>query len=602
MKNRDLIRSVVIQRLTDDADMGGKVILLSGPWGCGKTYLWQNEVFPKLSDKAVITVSLFGLESIASLKTQLMNKCLILKAQSLKSGKLRKAITGGKNLILEGFKHTLKGVDSVIGTNLLSWNIDPIQLVDDNLIICFDDVERISAKVGLDEILGLTNLLSEHKNCKVLLLMNEDASTLRDGENAKTLKNYKERVVDYNIKVDTDIHTSYDLFIEKYKNQKNIYEYFKSHKSVIIQPMLYSDYGNLRTLKKCVDAIAEILMKVHYVLEPKFIPSFVVFNIEAADGELKGPDFYNFNEVSLKIAYSLLDKTTDQDSHQLDKLRFLKKYFGNSDGYIFIKEFYNYVVNGYLDYESLEHDINPKYPLQDELSKLLEVSNSRDWLFFSDEEYSIWIKKIEPHVFSDQPMSTYQLVSVLIKLNQASEMSGSNFNKEIEHKIRERLEINALSGDETFSVEERIYFSQHRSIWEPYIKEYDKLFKSTKMNQNIMEIVSLIENENFDELIKFVHKKPEGLIAIISEKSMLTLSDIFRKNRMFFNDVFTFIVDELNAYRNSQIIANVDEKISYVRQFVSKMLTEEKLDNADRRRLKMLLDKFPVIEKKDSTL
>jgi len=120
LKNKDLIRSVLLDRLTDDTIERGTVTVLSGPWGCGKTHLWQHEIFSQLKGRGVVTLSLFGLESIAALKTQLMNKCLILKAHSLGEGKIKQALSGGKNLLLEGFKKALKGVDSVIGTNLLS--------------------------------------------------------------------------------------------------------------------------------------------------------------------------------------------------------------------------------------------------------------------------------------------------------------------------------------------------------------------------------------------------------------------------------------------------------------------------------------------------
>ena len=40
-------------------------LLLSGEWGCGKTYLIEHELKAALKDKAVvIRVSLFGMENI----------------------------------------------------------------------------------------------------------------------------------------------------------------------------------------------------------------------------------------------------------------------------------------------------------------------------------------------------------------------------------------------------------------------------------------------------------------------------------------------------------------------------------------------------------
>jgi ABC-type iron transport system FetAB ATPase subunit len=68
MKNRELICSTLIDHLTSSTVNRGTVSILSGPWGCGKTYLWNKDILPQLSGKAIITLSLFGLESMTALK------------------------------------------------------------------------------------------------------------------------------------------------------------------------------------------------------------------------------------------------------------------------------------------------------------------------------------------------------------------------------------------------------------------------------------------------------------------------------------------------------------------------------------------------------
>lgn len=595
LKNKDLIRSVLLDHLTDDAVERGTVTVLSGPWGCGKTHLWQHEILSKLKDRGVVTLSLFGLESIAALKTQLMNKCLILKAQSLKKGKFKQTLSGGKNLLLEGFKKTLKGVDSVIGTNLLSWNIDPLQLVDEKLIVCLDDVERISSKVGLDEIFGLTNLLAEHKHCKVLLLMNEEAILEGEGSNAKTMAKYKERVIDQNLQVDTDINSSFDLFIEQYRNQTNIYNYLKAHKNLFIKPILNSEYGNLRTLKKCIDAVSEVLSSNEIELDPKLMPSFVALQIEAAEGKLKDPDFYNFNEMSLMISGKMFKKTKDQGGRQEEQRKFHQLYFGGSEGYLFVKEFYNRIKNGFFDLTSLKKEINPEVPQKDELTTALAVPQSRHWWYFSDEDYSEWVTTIEKYIFSDQAISTSQLVTAIVYLKNACDISGIELNQKTDEIIRERISKNASIGDESFSDERRIFLSQQKSIWEPYLDGYDEKAQIAATEAIIPDIISTIEREDLNSFLNLISQKPKGLQAAISEKSLSALLAVFKKNRMFFNDVVTFIVEELLTYRTTRIIPNIEKRLTQIREFVQSLFDQKGLDNSDRKRLSILLEKIPLV-------
>lgn len=595
MKNRELILSALNERLKDDSLARGTVTVLSGPWGCGKTYLWLNDILPLLSEQNTITLSLFGLESIAALKTQLMNQCLILKARALGEGKLKNVLTGSKNLLLEGFKKALKGVDSAIGTNLLSWNIDPLQLVDENLIVCFDDIERISSKVGLDEVFGLTNYLSEHKHCKILLIMNEEALLKNDNPNAKTMLKYKERVVDYHLQVDTDLDSAFDLFSNHYNNKAEIYDYLKNNKFSILQSMLTSQCSNLRTLKKSIEAVAEVLSKREIKLKSRLIPSMVALQIEASEGKFRDPDFYNFNEMSLMIASKLAKKEQGQGGRSEERKAFHKSYFGDSEGYCFVRSFYDRIKYGYFDWLALKNEINPEAPQQDDLTLALAAPQSREWWYLADADYAKWIDQIEKHIFSDQLIPTVTLVTAILYLKHASDMSGIQLNPEADNRIRKRLSSNALSGDESFTHENRMFLSQQKDIWEPYLDGYDETAKAAAIKSSITDIVEVIKKEDISLFLEYINQKPKGLLAALSEESMSALRQIYAKNPMFFNDVITFINKELLASRTTQIIPKVEKKLSQIRHFVVEFLKNGKVDNSGRLRLERLLNKLPIV-------
>jgi len=425
--------------------------------------------------------------------------------------------------------------------------------------------------------------------------MNEEAILQGEESNAKTMIKYKERVIDHNLQVDTDVNSSFDLFIEQYKNRTEIYDYFRAHKLFIVQPMLNSEYGNLRTLKKGIDAVAEVLSNTKIQLEPKLIPSFVALQIEAAEGKLKDPDFYNFNEMTLMIASKIIKQKKDHGGRQEEQREFHRLYFGNSEGYLFVKEFYNRIKYGFFDWISLKNEINPEVFQKDALTMALASPQSRHWWYFSDEEYSNWIKEIEKNIFSEQPIPTSQLVTAIVYLKHASEMCGINLNQETDKKIRERISKNALLGDESFSDGRRIFLSQQKSIWESYLNGYDEKAQTAAIDAIIPDILAAIENGNLNVFLELISGRPKGLQSAVSEKSLSALHEVFKKNRMFFNDAVTFLVEELLAYRASRIIHDVENKISRVRELVVNLVEDGELDKSDRHRLQMLLEKLPVV-------
>lgn len=595
MKNRELILTVLQKRLMDKNKAEGTVTLLSGPWGCGKTYLWVHDLLPKLSGYKTVTISLFGLESIATLKTQLMNQCLLQRAKSLGKGKVKEAMTSGKPLLWEGAKMLAKGADSFFGTNLLSKNFDPLQLVEENLIVCFDDLERISDKVGLDEILGLANLLAEHKHCRVLLITNEEA-LLTNKPNAETMWKYKERVVDYSLQVDADLESTFRLFLNQYAGKVKTRAYLADNQPLILQAMLASKHGNLRTLKKCLQIIAEIVSFEKVTLDPSLIPSIVALQIEQAEGNLRDPDFYDFNEMVEFTMSKMIEQKKESGKQPNERLQFHGKYFGNSEGYHFVRGIYNSIKYGYFDWSALKNEINPEIPPKDSLTSALSAPQSREWWYLSDAEYEQWIKQIEQFLFSQIPITTAQLVTALVYLKHASDKCAAPLRPETDSRIRERLEQNALSGDKTFTGQNRRFLSEQETIWEPYLKGYDEKEQNAAVNSQVATIVAAIEGGNSESFLNRIMQKREGVLAAVSEESLNALGRAFLKDRVFFNDAVYYLIDQLSSYRGSQLIGNVEEKLSRIRALITKLLSRSNLDNSDRKRLESLLKKLPATD------
>ena len=150
-------------------------VLLNGSWGSGKTYFIKKYIESlerqyeqhKENDnkkyKKPIYISLYGLSSISEIK----NKILISLVKNKTAKKLMPfldiGIEIGNDLISK--KTFIQNPDRKLSKALgLFCKLD-------NLIICFDDLERCD--ININPILGYINELVEHNDIKVILVADE---------------------------------------------------------------------------------------------------------------------------------------------------------------------------------------------------------------------------------------------------------------------------------------------------------------------------------------------------------------------------------------------------------------------------------------------
>jgi len=178
--------------LLDDFN-NGKTIMLSGVWGAGKTYFWQKEIEPSLSEKlknknkACVYVSLYGKESISDIKSSIFleayksvyNEDLISKTVS-KLSDVAKIL--GKQKNVEAFNEL----------NRAEKDNKSKELLENGSVICLDDFERKSKKIDLNDLFGLISDLALSLECKIVIILNSDVFT---GKEAEVFRNVKEKTV-----------------------------------------------------------------------------------------------------------------------------------------------------------------------------------------------------------------------------------------------------------------------------------------------------------------------------------------------------------------------------------------------------------------------
>ena len=181
-------------------------------------------------------------------------------------------------------------------------------------------------------------------------------------------------------------------------------------------------------------------------------------------------------------------------------------------------------------------------------------------------------------------------------LKYASDKSGVSLSPKTDSRIRERLDQNALSGDESFTEQNRRFLSEQKKIWGPYLEASDEKAQTALVKSQVATIVAAIKGENFESFLNSIVEKPEGILAAISEESLDALDMMFLKNRLFFNDAVSQLIHQLDTYRGSQLIENVEEKLSRIRALITKLLNRPNIYNSDQQRLESLQKKLPATD------
>ena len=168
-------------RLTDEFQDIYKCILINGDWGIGKSYFLEEDY---LKGKDYVKLSLFGLNNIEEVKSEIyaqLNKFL----NFIKNGLINK-LSGNNIRILGGIAsisipYFKNDIQSAIKRKCKKGD----------LIIVFDDLERKSTNINMEDILGIIESISTIENINIIIVANEKKITQ---EHDKTIfENFKEK-------------------------------------------------------------------------------------------------------------------------------------------------------------------------------------------------------------------------------------------------------------------------------------------------------------------------------------------------------------------------------------------------------------------------
>lgn len=388
-------------------------LMITGEWGIGKTYYFKNILSKEISQTSTynnssktyrpIPVSLFGLKSIEEIQSEIF-LCLY---PILKNNKLKLGASIGK-AVAKGMLHFI-GVGEF--TNYIEEiNVNSNDFINfEELVLCFDDLERISENLKLEELIGYINSLVENENVKVVIIANENKI---DTENYHILK---EKVVGNSIEYISSIENTFDSLIEVKFSGDHLYNSFLIENKSFIIDVFSKKSKNIRILSYCLSYFQDIFSKITSNLNSenilkekekeifqKLLRFSIAISIEYKEGNISYSNRNSLDEVFL-IGLDLLFENNNlpKDKEQKEKTfreQFYTDYFEDKE-YVYFKSIYDFLTGGNIfNYKDVFNELNKHYNIeQNEIQPHYEVLNSLNYqncFTLTDKEYLELIKRL----------------------------------------------------------------------------------------------------------------------------------------------------------------------------------------------------------------
>lgn len=342
-------------------------LLITGKWGCGKSYLVKKCVCDLNAQKeyAIAMISLFGVDSVDSLNTRIRDAYLeftsnILGKKAQKAYKvLKKVATDGAKIVAAALPNSATASAISMGaSSVLSFN--PLYLFNvkntvgqgegrRKFALVFDDFERCN--IDIKNLMGAINDYAENKEIKVIIVADEAKIA------SETYKEFKEKVVARTLQMSSDYSQIINSIIEKYKTSNKEYkEFLKKSRDYIISAFMDSGYDNLRTLKSCLMDFERIFEGWCQVGVPVDSIANLFYKFCAIMYETKSGHY----AATPYGTYHIVTKETDQKKREEAVNTIKAKYQDGAFDYI-LQSVSSWVVLGEWDDQEFKNELERMY-------------------------------------------------------------------------------------------------------------------------------------------------------------------------------------------------------------------------------------------------
>lgn len=528
-------------------------LMINGDWGSGKTYYVRNTLIPEIKKLKVykpIIVSLYGEKNKGEIAKKTLlefyNCCYVKNNDSLNIGKRTERVLNALDSIT-WLKDKIDLKKMLLGDERDYFDLMP----DEKILICFDDLERLSDDLKIDEFLGIVNELIENKGYKVILIANK--SKIDSGFK------YEEKSVEKVVHFVPNIEDVLNNIINKYEDDYK--KFLKTILPFIIETLtkeseyeeyrkdLKESFSNIRTLKFALEHFKLVfeLINDERDINDNIVRSqlhnlwLFTLSISAEFKKTKSITFDDKKELDTQDAYFINMKNLNTllgvgDDENKEKVNlsysevFVGKYYSrHEEKYFFYDEVYNLITAG----------INIKS------EKLLD---------FLDEKYNVKNGKRNPaHELLDQILWTNQWKGTDEEFVQILNKLREYFNNGCFENIKSYLDVSwlLLKYNEIIGVErDHIY----KEIKDTINTAWDKILDKPLMQHHINHYeVSFRGIGYMDRVFDIVIKRNNQMEKEILDEENENLQEYFESDMESF---VSFLNDDIynNAYNLKYIL------------------------------------------------
>lgn len=500
-------------------------VLVTGKWGCGKTYFIKN-LIPSLNDNIdvqdenirlkPIYVSLNGVSNVYGLFHAIWNEVYpilnSIGAKVLKlvfSGAIKTVSKCFIDLNGDGTTDDLSGAIDVESFLKLFLNNEKVV---GNRILIFDDIERCI--IPTEQLFGVLNQFTEHSNCKVILIANEEKLVSKDDGNSQYLQ-IKEKLIGQTFKFDTEVSDSVKDIVSAANNT-----IIADNEDLVLDIFNTSNLKNLRSLKTALQsfsvfsALIDSSFKKESDVYNEFIKNvltyFLICSFELSAGNTDIKDYQGLKNL---FSEQTEKKPQDKYSDCLTKHGIFSAHYS-----IPVPSICQFLSEGYIDNlgATISHNLFYKNATQKDWERL--------WFHYtlSNDDFLKYVSSVERNIehgdINNIPTLLHSagiLFSLnkrkLIRISKRKLLSDSKktANRIIFNAISPQDETLCFSPESAYGKEYAGYklpeFSELTTYCMREIQKFQNEFEK-KICKNIWENLS---NENINEVQRLVHRRHE---------------------------------------------------------------------------------------------
>ncbi|HEF2146529.1 TPA: hypothetical protein R8X55_000471 [Campylobacter coli] len=471
-----------------------KCLAINGAWGIGKTYLWkqvENKLSEINTDKKVVYIDLFGKESYKQILEE-----IVFKLYGTYNSFAKKASNAASNLIKKASCEFVKIEPDAIFSFAKKEDFN-------NIIVCFDNIERRSDNLSLKEILGLVNLLKEDKECNVVMIFHkEELDRIKNKDTKENNKKswyeiYKEKIIDYEFIINDNSKAADDIISNEIDYDKEIqniifkcYQQFcNENLRLLLKFIEYVNYFN----KECFnqyhnDKLFYIVLNIYYQDLLKYTKQHYCIPINDHNKEIDIPifqEYFNNYYVLSQENLSILKNNFENSLKNYNRMYFRNYYekylYGNLDDINFVE----YIEDLLPKFKNYTYENGAYYSISyyQAFFELYEKIMGKELDCKKDIERKI-IKELVEYEFNisiwrDPPYKNfYKEIKDMIDKNE----EYKNYYQELQSEKHKNINIdsflNSLSSDEI-----RRTFNSN-NIWQYNRFEIESIVKSFQANND----------------------------------------------------------------------------------------------------------------------